>query len=403
VEREQLTEQEVKLLYKMRKPDNRIDVEEAMAIANEFKANVSSGKEIVANLADVPISNRMVNSVSVIRSSDLKKSELKLDKHTDIDMPDTLAYILNYSDSSGYAIVSADARIDYSVLAFSEKGSFNRDTDNPGVRLFLERLDSYLLYSIIETERQKDSLLSGALRKLNVKSSGDLNVRGKSLAEPLAAASPSGVTISVVGPLLTVAWGQEWPFNGSLAGGCQITGDNPEGKVLTGCVATSVAQLMAYWQPSNVLFVGLGSWSTLIYRKTRNDFRDDTSMPKDTIKKRIKARALVSYLHDSIGRGVNMTYRCLENGGSGTSSQNALLYLRSKGFAAPLVMASYDLGKVTSSLNNGRPLLARGCDGSVGCHSWVIDGYLQEYGTIIVNGQVITTPIRFYYTYNNWG
>ncbi|MDE7496525.1 MAG: Spi family protease inhibitor [Muribaculaceae bacterium] len=44
------------------------------------------------------------------------------------DLPDTLAYVINYADEGGFAIISADNRVQ-PVLAFSENGTFSFDNE----------------------------------------------------------------------------------------------------------------------------------------------------------------------------------------------------------------------------------------------------------------------------------
>ena len=80
---------------------------------------------------------------------------------------DTLAYVVNFADSMGFAIVSADLRIPDDVLAFVEAGNLGDSTDNPGLALFLDLAEDYMLKSIEDFEATKDSVSNELDRKLS--------------------------------------------------------------------------------------------------------------------------------------------------------------------------------------------------------------------------------------------
>lgn len=57
-------------------------------------------------------------------------------------LSDTIAYIVNYNDNAGFAVVANDSRVD-EVLAYSDKGSFSYD--NPIAKaMFLDKIEGYL-------------------------------------------------------------------------------------------------------------------------------------------------------------------------------------------------------------------------------------------------------------------
>ncbi|KQS28086.1 C10 family peptidase [Dyadobacter sp. Leaf189] len=49
----------------------------------------------------------------------------------------TMFYIVEYGEDQGFTLLSADKRMK-PILAFSEKGTFNEKTDNPGIQLWLD-------------------------------------------------------------------------------------------------------------------------------------------------------------------------------------------------------------------------------------------------------------------------
>jgi hypothetical protein len=56
---------------------------------------------------------------------------------------DFLYYIFNIGDSNGFIIVAGDDA-SLPVLAYSNEGSFDLNTDNPGIKMFLENYKSQI-------------------------------------------------------------------------------------------------------------------------------------------------------------------------------------------------------------------------------------------------------------------
>jgi len=116
------------------------------------------------------------------------------------------------------------------LLAFTQKGSLvNGETDNPSLKLFLGRLEGYMLESIAKYGKAGDQKAT-AVAQRGVPYSGS----------PLD---------TVVKPLVPVEWGQDKPFNNNLEDRhCTGHGTTSNGRVWAGCVATATAQIMAYWE-----------------------------------------------------------------------------------------------------------------------------------------------------------
>jgi hypothetical protein len=392
VENNLLTEQEAKLLLKIQKPDNSISIDKAIGLFNEFADFFN--KEKISN------PNRMVNSISALVPNKTKSIISKSGKFGDVKIPDTLAYFISFGNNSGSAIVSADMRVDSPVLAFSESGSFSEQTDNPGFILFLERLEYYMLNSIVETERQKDTLLDGILKKINAKSNNDdilkkMNIEPDKVINPSLIYSAFGFE-NYIGPLISTKWGQEKPFSDSVGGQCTNTNN---GKYLAGCVATAAAQIMNYWKHPSTNTIQNSQWYSIkwmfdSYITSENFYKGVTQVEKAVDK---KARKEVAELFKLIGTSVRMDYGCSI---SNASVSFALYYLNSLGFnfAGNPTLNSYLKGIVKESLDYKRPLIAKGCV-AAGCHAWIMDGSF-EYAVIdSANG----FTIRLYYVHNNWG
>jgi len=346
-----------KYIAKSQKFNNRIDMKEAMsqveeAIAFLDKEHPSESKSI-----------RAVNSVSILRFGDVKSSIMKSKEYAALDISDTLAYVFNFGDSSGFAIISNDVRIESPLLAFAEKGSLvNGETDNPGLKLFLERLEGYMLESIAKYGKAGEEKAMGI---------GDYFTRPTPLD-------------TIVRPLVPVKWGQAKPFNNNLAyGNCPNTGN---GKYPAGCVATAVAQIMSYWEyPPNMGGIGY-NWKRLNFFKDSSYFE---ALPTDDIIASTAkgfARAMVADLFQRISTSININFYCK---GSGAYPSTALAFLASKGFSTQN-LKPYDLSTVRDGLLLKRPFMATGCPNEGKCHTWVIDGLAKNSN-------------NSYYIHNNWG
>jgi len=341
---------------------NRIDMKEAASLIDSIVVFLDRKDPSKAS------SSRMVNSVSILRFSDnIKSSALKSGKYDDIAISDTLAYVFNFKDSLGFVIVSNDKRVDSPLLAFTEKGSLvNGETDNPGLILFLERLEGYMLESIIKSSKTDE-------QKLEVTPKG----------------SSSSNVVREVKPLIAVEWGQQKPFSDNLGGQCEKT-DN--GKYPAGCVATATAQIMSYWQYPDLPITSLISWTRLNQYKHKDDFSSWYQAFNPL------AKVAVAELFQRIGIGVKMNYRCT---GSGTNTSLALDFLVSNGFTSSFspVLVSYDLALVKSLLTSKRPIMAQGydyTDGYMSGHAWVMDGFADVSPSS-------SNLITFTFIHNNWG
>jgi len=346
-------------LGKMQKLNNRIDMEEAMnqvekAIAFLDKEHPSEFK-----------SRRVVNSVSILRFGDIKSSTMKSGKYDTLEISDTLAYVFNFKDSSGYVIISNDIRVDSPLLAFTKKGSLvNGETDNPGLALFLERLEGYVLKSVIEFGKTDEQRARATAQ------------RGPYL----------GPIDTILKPLVPVEWGQSNPFNDNLEyRNCPKT-DN--GRVPAGCVATATAQIMSYWEYPTKIDNVTYRWAALNIYKQKYDFYPSPTDESYVLTAKAFSRAMVANLFKQIGTGVNMEYGC---DGSDASTAKALSFLESKGFSTKS-LTSYNLNTVRTALSFYKnPLIARGCNAAKGkkCHAWVIDGLARDSDS--------------FYIHNNWG
>ncbi len=414
-----LTPEEVKMLYKMRTADNRISSEELTRLTESVIGILDEETGLKSG------TGRRVRSMTPLISENSRTVALKSGGDSEIEIPDTLAYVVNFEDSLGFAILAADTRMENPILGFFDYGTLGNSTDNPGVVLMLERMENYILNSIVETEEQKDSLLASAQEKLG----SELDTKVPNCVDVPGCSSVYGdlrETLESVFPLIPVEWDQGVPYNNNVGGNCPYSNNKGNTKYWAGCVATSVAQIMAYWKyPAKIDNYSL-DWN-MLNQYTADPFREGANMSgklklDDNSPAAVKNQ--IATLFQKIGKGVGMDYGCQ---GSGAHMENAVSFLKKQGYkTVPSFLndktgvVNYKKDLVISSLKEKRPLLVEGCAKKIKqtilgityntygdkCHSWVIDGYLKKnvmYYYYLTNDTVMNIYEPAVFFHNNWG
>ncbi|MBO7506018.1 MAG: Spi family protease inhibitor, partial [Paludibacteraceae bacterium] len=98
---------------------------------------------------------RTIGEVRVLQSD---KNRLRSGSSKALDLPDTLAYLVNFEDNAGYAIVCADDRVGCPLLAYVPEGSSDDAESNPSLSAVLSNMKDCLLNSIEDFEAKKDSM-----------------------------------------------------------------------------------------------------------------------------------------------------------------------------------------------------------------------------------------------------
>lgn len=274
-------------------------------------------------------------------------------------------YVVNYSGDAGFAIISADTRL-VDVLAYSDEGNITDTLDNPGVKLFMHGVYDYADYMLNYLPEKGDSVaVHGQVRPAQAQM-----ISARTFTPPdyddgyyyyeEVTDEESGWIGYVKEPLVKFRWTQWWPFN-NYADTCYIT----RKPAAAGCVATAMAQIIAYHGCPPIMLPYKG-WDEMAECIGFTDF-----YTKD------EAIHCVATLFRKLGDLVGMKYDC--NGGE-ADSQNAnkafntlqLGYV-SDGFV------DYSPDQVRRDLRLNRPVYVRGKDAEQGeGHAWVVDGYKDQ-------------------------
>ena len=298
-------------------------IQQALAFVNGMESSTRSNE-----------SDKRVSSVYAWRSTDIYSDDI-VRGVTTTTLPDTLLYIVNFEENSGYALVSASNKVP-GVMAYIENGSLtpNDEIDNPGFQLFLEGYREYVL-----SDREfvpTDSIVgpSGPYQP----------VPGHFYEVEYSA-----------GPLLTTNWGQREPYNNN----CPIINNQ---HALAGCVAIAIAQITGYHRyPSQPVNYGTPyNWNSIM--------QYDQVPTTDSV-----ACANVAMLVHDVGLLVNMNY--------GQNSSGAYFYNVADAWSDYdyhyQKKYSADFDSIMVDISNERPVFMVGeretSQGNKG-HAWVVDG-----------------------------
>lgn len=160
-----LTPEEISVLKTMDGQSPIISQEEAISIADDFL-----GKKTLSK------------SSSGIKCEVITRQSPSISKSGSADN-DTMMYILNYGNNDGYVLLSADVRVPEQILAFSETGKMDADSDNPGLQLFMEMAEDYISAGIYEIESKRDSIEEAIADKLGIEIENNPERKTETLSE----------------------------------------------------------------------------------------------------------------------------------------------------------------------------------------------------------------------------
>ncbi|MBD5189710.1 MAG: hypothetical protein HDS95_05465 [Bacteroidales bacterium] len=289
-------------------------------------------------------------------------------------------YVFNFENEQGYALMSGDNRLP-SLLVLTEEGNLDPESENitnAGVVSFYEGLDDVIkdLTPLPETP------ISPYLKEFDTYGPWE-NIVYKNAA------------------YCKVKWGQETPYN-------KVVKELHGGKeVLTGCVATAVAQLMSVHQYPPTYDGHIFNWE-------RMTSQIKASRCTEGIQDQIAMLMAQLGLH----KHLDVTYN---EDGSGAKPDNIPRTLLSMGYSSGGVLEVFNSEKLIDELKKGFPVLVSGyCYRSrvdiLGVkfsyvyergHEWLAHGLLErkrEKRRHDKNGDVIfTTTESVYYPLYNWG
>jgi hypothetical protein len=312
-----------------------------------------------------------------------------------------LFYVINYEDGSGWAIISADKRVD-PVLAYSEEGSFEIQEPLGGVEQWID----FAKKEIKEAKKQKKAepeieALWKRFDKKNKDKDNDSDIGARSNdytndCNPYLTPCPppsSSETRRMTAELSE--WGQGEGYNtfspARNCGRCE--------RANTGCGPVAIAQIMRYYRkPSNFNY---NIMPMTIAPNPEGQFCN--TVPA--------AEAEVARLIRFAGVNTGTSYTTLPDCNTFTEPTSIKNAFRAAGYSNPGKIYDFisNLAKVRLSLQSGNPVIIMGttCSSCVNpAHIWVLDGYRRStYYELRCDhyGSRLCMEYTTHYYHLNWG
>lgn len=308
-----------------------------------------------------------INDVIVLKKRN--KNQLKSLRELSSVIPDTTAYIINFADNTGFAVIGADDRIGDPILAYIENGNYDNSQDVNRQKV-IDGIQQYVENAIVSFERSRDSLMLVA--EAYIRDNGIANEDFNSLKKSTLTPTLTFVGNKEVLPLCKTKWGQDSPYNDYIA-------SEKGAKYPVGCGAVATAQIMAYWQVASPL-----SWSEILRGPRISDL---TATGKQHL------QILLLFVADGCKSKYNLD-------GTSTTFSDCAAYLRKSNLKTSTT--DYSVNTVKTALDNKCPVIMRGTDTQSGDgHAWVVDGYKStNYKIKILSINLNASENHFHY---NWG
>ncbi|MBR5106209.1 MAG: C10 family peptidase [Alistipes sp.] len=335
-----------------------------------FSRAISNADFVFKNIDGTSAKKRKVRSVDVLTrpNSDSKIVSTRSSSLSEDDKP--LAYVVNYENNEGFAILAADTKLP-PVISIGDEGNF----DTEGFANFVQNNGATRSDSDLNPAQEVQyAIISNSLELPSV------NIGSGTLV--------SGVDTTIMlkcMPLVTTKWGQEAPYDYYSP-----MKPNNSGKGYAGCVPVAGAQVLASlcyhhnWRPttqlSNTYTVDWYTINRIIFANIIGFSSNDTS-----------ANALaVASLIRAVGEDVDADYK---NNGTGAPTKNLEKTFDRLGMANTVygnesTRPSVTINDVFTTLfTRNYPVIVRAEDSyaSSGGHAFIFDGWLRIEYNLLAN------------------
>lgn len=326
-------------------------------------------------------------------------------------------YIINFKDNQGHLLLSADKRMK-PVLAFSETGTFDLETDNPGIQLWKDFIAEHAAGIRGKAEANIDII--NEWRQFQVGQGPGFKTTDQPVWTPEASCDyfvthpiPQNVTIQHLTSSVAM-WSQLKGYNAHCPNGitvpnCTKVGTFPCNKALVGCGPLAIGEVLRFHHKS-VNIEGTNYTSAMFTGMPQ--FHSGNCAPPDNT-----GSGNLSHLLRDIGKAVGATYNTvvpalgipMSGSGCKTWSEPG----KTDDFFAARGFTSYDLDffnstnqvTIKNQLLAQRPVIVYGSNCSAclpNMHVWVIDG-IQDLHAIYQDQAGYCYEYTTYYYQMNWG
>ena len=269
-----------------------------------------------------------------------------------------LYYVFNINRNDGFVIIAADDDVT-PVLGYSTTGSWTGQDMPPSLKMMLSAF--------------ADQITTVIGQRLD----GGKEIAGQ--WEQYSKYNPAPPAPKAVTPLLSTTWDQNQYYNEQ----CPLDASGPGGHVYAGCVATSMAQVMNYWQHPTT-GTGSNSYAHANYGTISANFGGTTYnyglMPNSIVSSNFEIAQLIFHC----GVSVNMNYGPSGSAPSGSNWDMDIENALKNNFNYSSTLSwkwknNYSVNTWISmlkvELDLGRPLIYYGWDGGSSAHQFNCDGY----------------------------
>ncbi len=360
--------------------DHRIKLDDALTLLDDSRQHFSDGATSEALLRSMKAYPEVKEVRYLTLSGDNK---LRSGGSNDVTKSDTLAYICNFGEEEGFAILAADDRISSPILAYVESGEYNIEKLNAEQASVLQSIENFIRKDITTFEAQKDSLLQvikeepGQENVLRAKKTVSVKIKRNT---PIASKSP----------LIQTRWNQTGhPYNILFS----------PTYYPAGCGSVAVAQVMAYYQyPANYKGTSY-PWSKMRQYANGADFYNRYPSQGNMISKLLK----------EVGKDMHTSYSAK---GSSTGYGEIPAFLSNLGYHSQ-EFSGFNDNVIICRMQRSQPVISCAQDAyGQGGHFWIIDGYKANelyietvsYDDVTKKyGYTYTTVYQNVFYHCNWG
>lgn len=349
---------------------------------SETKVSLDLAKQVALNFSkdDAFLRDSIKQNLKInLRSNKQNKSSFPGFEEKEIEeviafdnhLGNTSLFVVKFSPN-GYVVVPSTTK-ETPILAFSNDGVFDQSNLPNGLLNWIK------MRTEIVTELENDE---------TYEIPEEITEQWIAVAPPIDDEEIiyGGSVDEQVGPLIATRWGQGHGYNALCP---QLGCVNNDGRALTGCVATAMAQVIRAWQYPN-------NYNYAIMPNKIGSFDPITANTNEVAK-----------LMNDCGVAASMNYGCGESSTTATPMINALK--NTFNFSSGMQYINFNLNKAIEQFSVfGWPIIMTGYDvNGQGGHAWVSDGYRRIRYTQIHNPGTVyeyeTYTFSDHYLHMNWG
>jgi hypothetical protein len=278
-------------------------------------------------------------------------------------------FVVQFSQKGGYAIFKNSLAPE--LLGYSANGTFQPDQINPTLAFLLEKQTHFTNESTSDLTMEALTTLAKTTQEHPIflpNPDADFTYEmatkcGMEISYKTYTTKIGEWQYTYAPPLIATNWHQDAPYNAYIPLTCDWNMDTKEEiKAPVGCVATAIAQILAYHQ-----------WPTH-HENNAIDWRLLSGILDLNANSTYAAIDRMATLMEWTSRSLSTRYTCNASYSNLINAQN---FLQNQGYNAYPV-ESFDPTKALQSIQDKRPLYIEGCRNAGGdhfCHAWILAGH----------------------------